>query len=69
LTAVYDKLGGIEIATTEALVAHSAAQLRPVLEKFGAIEPWVPGFRVRVLDGNPQLIRGTVVVEPLHGHN
>jgi hypothetical protein len=52
LTAVYDKLGGVEIATTEALVAHSAARLRPVLESLGPTESWVPGFRVRVLDGN-----------------
>jgi len=52
LTAVYDKLGGVETSTTEALVAHSAERLRPVLEAIGAAEPWLPGYRIRVLDGN-----------------
>jgi hypothetical protein len=52
LTAVYDKLGGVEMATTEALVAHSAARLRPVIEALGTAEPWLPGYRIRVLDGN-----------------
>lgn len=51
LTAVYDKLGGIETQTTEALVAHSAERLRPVVEALG-VELWLPGYRIRVLDGN-----------------
>src|SRR5277367_2723536 len=52
LTAVYDKLGGVEMATTEALVAHSADRLRPVIEALGTVESWLPGYRIRVLDGN-----------------
>ncbi|MDH5658996.1 MAG: transposase [Nitrosopumilus sp.] len=52
LTAVYDKLGGVEMSTTEALVAHSAQKLRPVVSALGAIEPWLPGHRIRLLDGN-----------------
>jgi hypothetical protein len=52
LTAVYDKLGGVEMATTEALVAHSSARLRPVVEAIGPVEEWLPGYRIRVLDGN-----------------
>lgn len=52
LTAVYDKLGGVEMPTTEALVAHSAARLRPVIAALGTAEQWLPGFRIRVLDGN-----------------
>lgn len=52
LTALYDKLGGVEMATTEALVAHSAARLRPVIAALGTAEPWLPGYRIRVLDGN-----------------
>src|SRR5258708_33675011 len=40
LTALYDKLGGVEMATSEAVVAHSAARLRPVVEGFGGSEPW-----------------------------
>ncbi|HEX7476893.1 MAG TPA: hypothetical protein VF331_03740 [Polyangiales bacterium] len=31
ITALYDKLGGVEMATTEALVAYSAERLRPVV--------------------------------------
>jgi Transposase DDE domain len=52
LTAVYDKLGGVEMATTEALVAHSADRLRPVIECLGTVDRWLPGYRIRVLDGN-----------------
>ena len=52
LTAVYDKLGGVETTTTEALVAHSAERLRPVLDALGTAEQWLPGYRIRVLDGN-----------------
>jgi Transposase DDE domain len=52
LTAVYDKLAGVEPSTTEALVAHSAERLRPVIEALGPAEPWLPGYRVRLLDGN-----------------
>lgn len=52
LTAVYDKLGGVEMSTTEALVAHSADRLRPVIEALGTAEPWLPGYRIRALDGN-----------------
>lgn len=53
LTALYAKLDGIEIGTSEALVAHSSAQLRPVVDELGApSEPWLPGYRIKVLDGN-----------------
>jgi hypothetical protein len=52
VTALYEKLAGIETGTTEALVAHSAARLRPVIAALGTPEPWLEGFRVRVLDGN-----------------
>jgi hypothetical protein len=52
LTAVYDKLGGVETVTTEALVAHSATRLRPVVEALGVTERWLPDYRIRVLDGN-----------------
>lgn len=52
LTAVYDKLEGVEGSTAEALVAHTADKLRPVIEALGAKDEWLPGYRVRVLDGN-----------------
>lgn len=53
LTALYDKLNRMEVQTTEALVSYSAARLRPVLEAvIGTVEPWLAGYRIKVLDGN-----------------
>jgi len=51
LSAVYEKLAGVETRTVEALVAYSADRLRPVVSAIGS-EPWLKGFRVRILDGN-----------------
>lgn len=51
--AVYDKLRGMELTVIEALVADSARHVAPVIEALGARLPaWLPGYRVRVLDGN-----------------
>jgi IS4 transposase len=53
LTAVYNKLHGIEPGLSAALVHHTAEQLQPVLQQLGGtLPPWVPGYRVRILDGN-----------------
>lgn len=53
LTALYAKIDGVEVGTSEALVAHSAAQLRPIADELGAPnEPWLKGYRIKVLDGN-----------------
>lgn len=53
LTALYAKIDGVEVGTSEALVAHSAAQLRLVADELGATnEPWLEGYRIKVLDGN-----------------
>ena len=53
LTSVYNKINGTEAAVTAALVAHSAKRLRPVIEAMApGLSPWLPGYRVRVLDGN-----------------
>ncbi len=52
VTALYDKLSRIETPTIEALVAHSAERLRPAVAAMGKSEPWLEGFRIRVLDGN-----------------
>ena len=53
LTAVYNKLHGIEPGLSAELVRHTAAQLQPVLQNLGGTAPaWVPGYRVRILDGN-----------------
>jgi Transposase DDE domain len=51
--AVYDKLQCMELGVSAALVADSAAHIRPVLDLVGGrLPPWLPGYRARVLDGN-----------------
>lgn len=51
--AVYAKLAGTDDAISEALVADSAIQVRPVIEALRAKRPEpVTGFRARVVDGN-----------------
>jgi hypothetical protein len=51
--ALYDKLQCMELPVSAALVADSAAHLTPVIDELGArLPPWLPGYRVRVLDGN-----------------
>jgi hypothetical protein len=53
LTALYAKLNGVEVDTSEALVVHSAEQLRPVVDALGGQRSrWLPGYRIKVLDGN-----------------
>src|SRR5947209_4879345 len=53
LTAVSNKLHGIEPGLSAALVRHTAAQLQPVLQRLGGTAAaWLPGYRVRILDGN-----------------
>src|SRR3954469_14767638 len=51
--AVYDKLDGTEPAVSAALVQTVAARLVPVVEAMGGGRAdWLPGYRVRILDGN-----------------
>ena len=53
LTALYAKLNGVEVGTSQALVAASAERLRPVIEALGApSKPWLSGYRIKALDGN-----------------
>lgn len=53
LTSIYNKINGTESGVSAALVAHSAARLRPVIGAMGASpKPWLPGYRVRIIDGN-----------------
>src|SRR4051812_18429930 len=53
LTALYNKLQGIEPAVAAALVAHSARQFQPLLQEIGGTLPEpVPGYAMHVLDGN-----------------
>jgi hypothetical protein len=51
--AVYDKLDGLELGLSAALVQDSAQQAETVINELGARRhSWLPGYRVRILDGN-----------------
>ena len=53
LTAVYDKVNGIEPQVTGALVRHAAQRLGAVVAAMkGQATELLPGYRVRILDGN-----------------
>jgi hypothetical protein len=53
MTAVYDKLNGIDPVTSHALVGETARQMGEAVRAMsGARIPWLPGYRVKVLDGN-----------------
>src|SRR3954451_5866838 len=53
IDAVYDKLDGTESAVSAALVHATASRLAPVIDAMnGARSDWLPGYRVRILDGN-----------------
>jgi IS4 transposase len=51
--AVYDKLQGMELGVSAALVRDSAERAAAVIDELQARRPpWLPGYRVRILDGN-----------------
>jgi hypothetical protein len=51
--AVYDKLDGMELGLSAALVHDAAQQAEAVINALdGRRQPWLPGYRVRILDGN-----------------
>jgi len=53
IKAVYDKLDRTEPALSAALVHSTADRLGPVIDAMnGARSPLLPGYRVRILDGN-----------------
>jgi hypothetical protein len=53
ITSVYNKLNKLEPCVTSALVRHTACRLAPVLVEMGGQLPaLLPGYRVRILDGN-----------------
>lgn len=53
LTAVYDKLNGMEPAVTAGLVRHTAERLGEVVQQMnGQLPEILPGYRVRIIDGN-----------------
>jgi hypothetical protein len=51
--AVYDKLDRTELGLSAALVEDAARQATAVINALGARrQPWLSGYRVRILDGN-----------------
>ena len=51
--AVYDKLDGMELGLSATLVRDAAQQAQTVIDHLDARHAsWLPGYRVRVLDGN-----------------
>ena len=53
LASVYNKLNGVETQTAAELVRYSAQVLSPLIEQVGGeCEPWLPGYRVKIVDGN-----------------
>ena len=53
LRAVYDKLGRLEPGLSAELVRHTARTLAPVVAAMGGERAaWLPGYRVKILDGN-----------------
>jgi Transposase DDE domain len=50
--AVYDKLERVELAVSAELVRDSACQAQPVIDRLATVPPLLPGFRVKILDGN-----------------
>ena len=53
LTSVYNKLNGLKTSVTEALVRDTAQDLKTVIDEMkGCAAPLLPGFRVKLLDGN-----------------
>jgi IS4 transposase len=51
--SLYDKLAHVEPETARALVRHTAADVRELIDRCkGARKPLLKGFRTRILDGN-----------------
>ena len=53
LISLYNKLNGVETHTSAELVRYSAAEFMPLITQLdGKRAPWLPGYRVKILDGN-----------------
>lgn len=53
LKALYDKLNHLELGVSRALVGHSARKIGTLVRTMkGQRTPLLPGYRVRILDGN-----------------
>jgi hypothetical protein len=52
-SALYDKLKGVEVDVSAALVRETAQDLATIQDILNVKKPgWLPGYKVRILDGN-----------------
>jgi IS4 transposase len=53
VTAVYDKLQGVETEVSRQMVRQTASRMARVADRLGANrQPLLPGYRVKIIDGN-----------------
>lgn len=53
VTSLYEKLKGVETQVSQALIRETAARLTPVVQALcPQAAPLLPGYRVKILDGN-----------------
>ena len=53
IVSVYNKLNALEPHTSAGLVRYSVEALSPIIDKMGGRrEPWLAGYRGKILDGN-----------------
>lgn len=53
VTSTYNKLNGVETETSASLVRYSAEAVTPIIEEMcGALPSLLPGYRIKILDGN-----------------
>jgi len=53
VTSIYNKLNGIEANTSAELVRYAAGEIIPIIQRLkGEAKPLLPGFHVKLLDGN-----------------
>ena len=53
VTSLYNKLQGVETQVSQALVRESANRQAPLVEQLKVcLEPLLPGYRVKIIDGN-----------------
>ncbi len=53
ITSLYNKLNGIEVNTSAELVRYAAGEITPAIQELkGEVEPLLPGYHVKLLDGN-----------------
>lgn len=50
--SLYNKINGIELNVSRALVRHTADGAAKLVDKLGARQALLPGYRIKVIDGN-----------------